>query len=60
MMENPKQYANPQLLIGPRELASELEDETTRPTLLDLRPAELFAAGTHSAARCISTCSGSA
>jgi thiosulfate/3-mercaptopyruvate sulfurtransferase len=45
MMENPKGYANPQLLVGPRELAGELEDPGRRPTLLDLRPAELFAQG---------------
>src|SRR4029453_8877216 len=45
MMENPKGYANPQLLVGPRELAAELEDPGRRPTLLDLRPAELFAQG---------------
>jgi thiosulfate/3-mercaptopyruvate sulfurtransferase len=45
MIENPKQYANPDLLIGPRELSAALEDEDRRPTLLDLRPAELFAQG---------------
>jgi thiosulfate/3-mercaptopyruvate sulfurtransferase len=45
MMENPKGYANPQLLVGPRDLAGELEDQRRRPTLLDLRPAELFAQG---------------
>ena len=45
MMENPKGYANPQLLVGPRELAGELEDQSRRPTLVDLRPAELFAQG---------------
>jgi thiosulfate/3-mercaptopyruvate sulfurtransferase len=45
MMENLKGYANPQLLVGPRELAGELEDQSRRPTLLDLRPAELFAQG---------------
>jgi len=45
VMENPKQYANPQLLITPQELAVQLEDEARRPTLLDLRPAELFAQG---------------
>ena len=44
-MENLKGYANPQLLIHPRELASLLEDDAKRPTLLDLRPAELFAQG---------------
>jgi len=45
MMENPNGYANPQLLVGPRELAGELEDQSRRPTLVDLRPAELFAQG---------------
>jgi thiosulfate/3-mercaptopyruvate sulfurtransferase len=45
MTENPKGYANPQLLIGPSELASLFEDDVKRPTLLDLRPAELFAQG---------------
>jgi thiosulfate/3-mercaptopyruvate sulfurtransferase len=45
MMGNPKGYANPQLLVGPRELAGELEDPSRRPTLIDLRPAELFAQG---------------
>jgi thiosulfate/3-mercaptopyruvate sulfurtransferase len=44
-MENPKGYANPQLLVGPRDLASLLDDDAKRPTLLDLRPAELFAQG---------------
>jgi thiosulfate/3-mercaptopyruvate sulfurtransferase len=44
-MQNSKGYANPQLLIAPRELASLLEDDAERPTLLDLRPAELFALG---------------
>jgi thiosulfate/3-mercaptopyruvate sulfurtransferase len=45
MTENPKHYANPQLLIGPQELAGDLEEPSRRPTLLDLRPAELFAQG---------------
>ena len=44
-METSKGYVNPHLLIGPRELATSLERDATRPTLLDLRPAELFAAG---------------
>ena len=36
-----KGYANPQLLIAPRALAAELErSETSRPLVLDLRPAE--------------------
>jgi thiosulfate/3-mercaptopyruvate sulfurtransferase len=45
MMENLKGYANPQLLVGPRELAGELEDQSRRPTLLDLRPVEQFSQG---------------
>ena len=45
VMETSKGYVNPHLLIGPRELATSLERDATRPTLLDLRPAELFAAG---------------
>jgi thiosulfate/3-mercaptopyruvate sulfurtransferase len=44
-MENTKAYGNPHLLIGPRELSEALADEATRPMLLDLRPAELFAEG---------------
>ena len=54
-MENPKGYANPQLLIEPPVLARRLGlDAGTRPAvpaaeeapvLLDLRPAEAFAAG---------------
>ena len=54
-MENPKGYANPGLLIGPAELADRLglgaPDGTTSgtaaqvPVVLDLRPAEAFAAG---------------
>jgi thiosulfate/3-mercaptopyruvate sulfurtransferase len=44
-METSKGYVNPHLLIRPRELASSLQSDATRPTLLDLRPAELFAAG---------------
>jgi thiosulfate/3-mercaptopyruvate sulfurtransferase len=44
LTENSKGYANPHLLIGPRELATALE-KAGRPTLLDLRPAELFAQG---------------
>ena len=54
-MENPKGYANPELLIEPSDLAGRLglggadgtgsgvADKT--PVLLDLRPAEAFAAG---------------
>jgi thiosulfate/3-mercaptopyruvate sulfurtransferase len=45
MTANPKQYTNPQLLIGPQELAGSLADDASRPTLVDLRPAELFAQG---------------
>ena len=54
-MENPKGYANPELLIGPSELADRLglgvPEATTSgpgaqaPVVLDLRPAEAFAAG---------------
>ena len=54
-MENPKGYANPELLIEPSDLAGRLgpgrADETgsgvasRTPVLLDLRPAEAFAAG---------------
>jgi thiosulfate/3-mercaptopyruvate sulfurtransferase len=41
-----KGYANPQLLIAPRELAAALEgDERTRPLVLDLRPPEVYTAG---------------
>src|SRR5262245_47788089 len=45
MSDNPKGYANPHLLVTARRLAEELRDESRRPTLLDLRPAEQFAAG---------------
>jgi thiosulfate/3-mercaptopyruvate sulfurtransferase len=49
-MDNPKGYANPQLLISPGELHSltpAILDATNpkRPLLLDVRPAEQFAAG---------------
>lgn len=49
-MDNPKGYANPQLLIGPAEIHARLPEildaaHPSRPLLLDLRPAELFAAG---------------
>lgn len=41
-----KGYANPQLLVSPRELAPMLEaNAANRPLLLDLRPPEAFAAG---------------
>jgi thiosulfate/3-mercaptopyruvate sulfurtransferase len=41
-----KGYANPQLLIAPRELAGMLEREiTSRPLILDLRAPEAYAAG---------------
>lgn len=39
-----KGYANPQLLIAPSELDQRLQ-EADPPTLIDLRPAELFAQG---------------
>ena len=56
-MENPKGYARPELLIAPVELAARLDlagpaaaggsaaGADTRPVLIDLRPAEAFAAG---------------
>jgi thiosulfate/3-mercaptopyruvate sulfurtransferase len=41
-----KGYANPQLLIAPRELAAALEGkEEARPLVLDLRPPEAYTAG---------------
>ena len=41
-----KGYVNPQLLVAPRALAAELEgSETSRPLVLDLRPAEAYTAG---------------
>ena len=41
-----KGYANPQLVLSPRELAPMLESNAgVRPLLLDLRPPEAFAAG---------------
>jgi thiosulfate/3-mercaptopyruvate sulfurtransferase len=41
-----KGYANPQLVLSPRELAPMVEANAgVRPLLLDLRPAEAFAAG---------------
>jgi thiosulfate/3-mercaptopyruvate sulfurtransferase len=41
-----KGYANPQLLVAPRELAAELEGpEASRPLVLDLRAADAYAAG---------------
>ncbi|BCS35763.1 sulfurtransferase [Luteitalea sp. TBR-22] len=44
MADNPKGYANPQLLITPGELSAQLAAGET-PLLLDLRPAEAWAAG---------------
>src|SRR5262245_15610094 len=41
----PSEYANPQLLVSPTELSSELADASKRPLVIDLRPAEQFAAG---------------
>jgi thiosulfate/3-mercaptopyruvate sulfurtransferase len=41
-----KGYANPQLLVSARELATELDGAAgSRPLVLDLRPAEAYAAG---------------
>jgi thiosulfate/3-mercaptopyruvate sulfurtransferase len=46
MTPNPKDCANPQLLVTPEDLARELGAQQPVPTLLlDLRPAEAFAAG---------------
>lgn len=44
MSENPKGYANPDLLITPAALAAALASDPP-PLLIDLRPAEQFAAG---------------
>lgn len=44
MPDNPKGYANPQLLIVPDELATQLATPTP-PLVIDLRPAEAWAAG---------------
>jgi thiosulfate/3-mercaptopyruvate sulfurtransferase len=38
-------YANPHLLVAPAALARELADPTHRPLVIDLRPADQFAAG---------------
>ena len=43
--DNPKGYINPQLLITPEALSERLADSSEPPVLLDLRPAEAFAAG---------------
>jgi thiosulfate/3-mercaptopyruvate sulfurtransferase len=39
------EYANPQLLIAPRELAELIRNAGTAPLILDLRPPEAYAAG---------------
>jgi thiosulfate/3-mercaptopyruvate sulfurtransferase len=39
------EYANPQLLVSPADLSRELAHRATAPLLIDLRPAEQFAAG---------------
>ena len=44
-MDNPKGYARPELLIAPKELADRLELAAGGPSLIDLRPAEAYAAG---------------
>lgn len=44
MASNPKGYANPQLLVTPEDL-SRVTDGPEAPLLLDLRPAEAYAAG---------------
>lgn len=40
-----KGYTHPELLVSPAELAGELARGVARPVLLDLRPAEAYAAG---------------
>lgn len=46
MSENPKGYANPQLLITPAALHGRLSaDGSPAPLVIDIRPAEQFAAG---------------
>ena len=45
MSDNPKRYANPQLLITTQALSERLAAGSATPVLLDLRPAEVFAAG---------------
>jgi thiosulfate/3-mercaptopyruvate sulfurtransferase len=42
---NPKGYANPQLLIAPAELDARLRSGEVAPLVIDIRPAEQFAAG---------------
>jgi thiosulfate/3-mercaptopyruvate sulfurtransferase len=44
MADNPKGYANPHLLISPADLAAQL-GAPDAPLLIDLRPAEAWAAG---------------
>ena len=45
-LKSAKGYANPQLLVTPQELASEIEgNQASRPLVLDLRPADAFSAG---------------
>lgn len=44
MADNPKGYANPQLLIAPAELATQLATSMP-PLVIDLRPAEAWATG---------------
>ena len=45
MSDNPKGYANPQLLITTSVLSERLVADPDAPLLVDLRPAEVFAAG---------------
>ena len=45
MTDNPKGYANPQLLIATEALSERLAAGAEAPVLLDLRPAEAFAVG---------------
>ena len=44
-MDNPKGYARPELLIAPQELADQPGSAAGGPVLVDLRPAEAYAAG---------------
>lgn len=45
MSANPKGYANPQLLIDPAGLHAQQRDGSPAPLVIDIRPAEQFAAG---------------
>ena len=45
MSDNPKGYVNPQLLITTEALSQRIGADSQPPVLIDLRPAEAFAAG---------------